>query len=49
MRAVSENNTASWLIGINVQKTYLLAFGVACALAGAAGALVSTVMYTFPW
>ncbi len=48
MRAVSENNTASWLIGINVQKTYLLAFGVACALAGAAGALVSTVMYTFP-
>jgi branched-chain amino acid transport system permease protein len=39
MRAVS---------GINVQKTYLLAFGVACALAGAAGALVSTVMYTFP-
>jgi branched-chain amino acid transport system permease protein len=48
MRAVSENNTASWLIGINVQKTYLLAFGVACALAGAAGALVSTVMYTYP-
>jgi branched-chain amino acid transport system permease protein len=48
MRAVSENNTASWLIGINVQKTYLLAFGVACALAGASGALVSTIMYTFP-
>jgi branched-chain amino acid transport system permease protein len=48
MRAVSENNTASWLIGINVHKTYLLAFGVASALAGAAGALVSTVMYTFP-
>lgn len=48
MRAVSENNTASWLIGINVQRTYLLAFGVASALAGASGALVSTVMYTFP-
>jgi branched-chain amino acid transport system permease protein len=48
MRAVSENNTASWLIGINVQKTYLLAFGVACALAGASGALVSTIMYTYP-
>jgi branched-chain amino acid transport system permease protein len=48
MRAVSENNTASWLIGINVKKTYLLAFGVASALAGAAGALVSTVMYTYP-
>jgi branched-chain amino acid transport system permease protein len=48
MRAVSENNTASWLIGINVEKTYLLAFGVAAALAGTAGALVSTVMYTFP-
>lgn len=48
MRAVSENNTASWLIGINVNKTYLLAFGVASALAGAAGALVSTVMYTYP-
>jgi branched-chain amino acid transport system permease protein len=47
-RAVSENNTASWLIGINVQKTYLLAFGVATGLAGASGALVSTVMYTFP-
>jgi branched-chain amino acid transport system permease protein len=48
MRAVSENNTASWLIGINVKKTYLLAFGVASGLAGAAGALVSTIMYTFP-
>jgi branched-chain amino acid transport system permease protein len=48
MRAVSENNTASWLIGINVQKTYLLAFGVASALAGASGALISTIMYTFP-
>jgi branched-chain amino acid transport system permease protein len=48
MRAVSENNTASWLIGINVQKTYLLAFGVASGLAGAAGALVSMIMYTFP-
>jgi branched-chain amino acid transport system permease protein len=48
MRAVSENNTASWLIGINVQRTYLLAFGVASALAGASSALVSTVMYTFP-
>jgi branched-chain amino acid transport system permease protein len=48
MRAVSENNTASWLIGINVQRTYLLAFGVASAIAGASGALVSTVMYTFP-
>jgi branched-chain amino acid transport system permease protein len=48
MRAVSENNTAAWLIGINVKRTYLLAFGVASALAGAAGALVSTVMYTYP-
>lgn len=48
MKAVSENNTASWLIGINVERTYLLAFGVAAALAGVAGALVSTVMYTFP-
>jgi branched-chain amino acid transport system permease protein len=48
MRAVSENNTASWLIGINVQKTYMLAFGVAAALAGASGALVSIIMYTFP-
>jgi len=48
MRAVSENSTASWLIGINVQRTHLLAFGVASALAGAAGALVSTIMYTYP-
>lgn len=48
MKAVSENNTASWLIGINVERTYILAFGVAAALAGVAGALVSTVMYTFP-
>ncbi len=48
MRAVSENNTASWLIGINVQKTYMLAFGVASAIAGASGALVATIMYTYP-
>jgi branched-chain amino acid transport system permease protein len=48
IRAVSENNTASWLIGINVRKSYLVAFGVASGLAGAAGALVSIIMYTYP-
>lgn len=48
MRAVSENNTGSWLVGINVQKTYMLAFSVACALAGVSGSLVSTIMYTNP-
>lgn len=48
MRAVSQNQVGSLLIGINADRTYLLAFGAATAMAGASGALVSTVMYTMP-
>jgi branched-chain amino acid transport system permease protein len=41
IRATAEDWEAASLMGINVQRTYLLAFGIGTALAGIAGALVS--------
>lgn len=49
LNAVSQNRTASYLVGINVHYYYLLAFGISSALAGLAGGLVSIVMYTSPF
>ena len=39
MRATSQKNDASMLMGINVGKVYIITFAVGAALAGAAGAL----------
>jgi branched-chain amino acid transport system permease protein len=41
VRATAEDWQAASLAGINVQRTYLLTFGVGAALAGIAGAFVS--------
>jgi len=49
LNAVSQNRTASYLIGINVPLFYTIAFGISAALAGIAGGLISTVMYTSPY
>lgn len=40
MRIVEENPTAARLLGINVERTEMVAFAVASALAGAAGCLI---------
>jgi len=40
IRAVEENPTVSWLLGINVRKVEVTVFAAASAIAGAAGCLV---------
>jgi len=49
LQAVSQNKTASALIGINVNFIHLTTFGIAAAVAGIAGTVVSVLMYTYPF
>ena len=46
MRALSQNREASYLMGINVDKLYMLTFAIALATGGAAGTFLSLI-YTF--
>jgi branched-chain amino acid transport system permease protein len=48
LQAVSQNKTASALVGIDVNLMHLVTFGVAAAVAGIAGSVVSVLLYTFP-
>ena len=45
VRAVAQDRRAARLMGINVERTYMLTFGIGAALAGLAGALL-TPIYT---
>ncbi len=44
IRAVEENATVAWLLGINVRRIEVMVFAVASAMAGAAGCLVGVSM-----
>lgn len=48
MRAVAQNRRGSQLIGINVDRVYLIAFAVSCALAAIAGVLVAVLLFASP-
>ena len=48
IRATAQDREAAQLMGINVQRMSVLAFGLGSALAGTAGALVSPTYYIFP-
>jgi branched-chain amino acid transport system permease protein len=48
IRATAQDRDAAQLMGINVQRTSILAFGMGAALAGTAGALISPTYYIFP-
>jgi branched-chain amino acid transport system permease protein len=48
MRAVAEDRVAATLMGIDVQRINLLAFGIGAACAGAAGALLMLSYPVFP-
>ncbi len=48
IRATSQNRTSAELVGVNVKFVCLVSFGIGCALAGSAGALVSFVFSFFP-
>ena len=46
IRAVEENETVAWLLGINVRHVEITVFAVASAVAGAAGCLIGISMGT---
>jgi branched-chain amino acid transport system permease protein len=48
VRAVSQDHEAAMLMGVNVNRVNMLAFGVGTAMGGAAGVVTSMIMYVFP-
>jgi len=48
MRATSQNGTAAWLMGINVNRVYMVAFGLGTVCVGIAGAMLMPVYSVFP-
>lgn len=48
MRAVAQNRLAPGLLGIELHRVYLLAFGLSAALAGVAGAMLSVMLHASP-
>lgn len=49
MRAVAQNRLGAGLVGIDVDRIYLLAFGLSVALAGTAGMMVTLQLSTSPY
>jgi len=48
IRATAQDREAAQLMGINVSRMSVLAFGIGAALAGTAGALIAPTYYIFP-
>ena len=48
IRATSQDRAAAQLMGINVKRMSIVAFGIGSALAATAGALISPTYYIFP-
>jgi branched-chain amino acid transport system permease protein len=49
VRAVIQDKRAARTLGIDVERTYVIAFGVGAALAGIAGALLMPIYSVTPW
>jgi branched-chain amino acid transport system permease protein len=48
IRALAQQRKAALLMGIDVNRTYQIAFGIGIACVGAAGAMLIPIYYTFP-
>lgn len=48
IRALAQERRASQLMGINIFKTYQIAFGIGIAITGLAGAVLMPIFYAFP-
>ncbi len=48
IRATAQDREAAQLMGVNVRRMSVIAFGLGAALAGTAGALISPTYYIFP-
>jgi branched-chain amino acid transport system permease protein len=48
IRAVSQNRQAALLMGINVKRIYVIAFGLGSALVGLAGSLLMPMYFVYP-
>ncbi|RFU64823.1 branched-chain amino acid ABC transporter permease [Peribacillus glennii] len=48
IRAVAMQRQAAYLMGVNVKKIYLLAFGIGSALVGLAGAMLMPIYSVYP-
>lgn len=48
IRATMQNRTAAKVVGVNVKRTSMLAFGLGMALAGASGSLMSFLFTFYP-
>ncbi|OFX24511.1 MAG: branched-chain amino acid ABC transporter permease [Anaeromyxobacter sp. RBG_16_69_14] len=48
IRATAQDREAAQLMGVNVRRMGVIAFGLGAALAGTAGALISPTYYIFP-
>ena len=49
IRAVAQDRTAAQLMGINVQRTYMISFGIGTGLAGLAGVLLTPIYTMSPY
>lgn len=48
VRAVTQDREAAMLMGVNVNRVNMLAFGIGSAMGGAGGVVTSMIMYIFP-